>query len=151
MLTCLVAAALGFFEDSAAGERRRARLRQIAGWGILGALAVLGELALFSLLYRGMGLAQSLAYPLASESMILVRFLLTDRVVFGHAAPTWGRTLRYHGACAGAFAITWLVIAVAERFALAEGEVAWAVGTAVSLVWSLLASFLWVWRLKAAV
>jgi putative flippase GtrA len=119
--------------------------RRVASWVLIGLAASLLELALLRLLYEGLRWPLPIATASAAEALILVKFLVTDRWVFGHANPTVERLVRYHGASAGAFIVYWLVI---NGLAVVLGlpyVAAFVVGTAAAFTWSLMSNFLWVW------
>ena len=84
--------------------------RRVASWFLIGLTASLVELALLRLLYEGAQWPLPVATAAAAETLILVKFLVTDRWVFSHASPTLDRLVRYHGASAGAFIVYWLVV-----------------------------------------
>ena len=119
--------------------------RRVINWFVLGVGAAVAELGLLKLLYEGLVWPLWLATAVAAETLILVKFFVADRWVFGYRVPTMGRAVRYHGACAGALIVYWLVInGLASLFGFAY-EVAFVLGTGASFVWSLLTNFLWVW------
>ena len=122
-----------------------ASVRRLAGWTILGVAAAGAELALLGALYQGLHVALPVATALAAETLILVKFVVADRWVFGHPRPALDRAIRYHGACAGALVVYWLVM---NALAVGLGVVytlAFLLGTAASFLWSLLTNFFWVW------
>jgi putative flippase GtrA len=85
----------------------------------------------------------------AAETLIIGKFLVVDRFVFGHLWPAVDRLLRYHGASAGALAVYWLVINALSLAAGIPYVVAFLVGTGAAFTWSLLTNFLWVWAQPA--
>jgi putative flippase GtrA len=112
---------------------------------MLGVVAAAVELGVLKVLYEVAQWPLPLATVVAAELLILTRFLIADRWVFGHRRPTWPRLARYHGASAGALVVYWLVInGLAVLFGVAY-EVAFVLGTGASFTWSLLTNFLWVW------
>ena len=113
-------------------------------WLALGIGAAVLELALLKVLYEVLAWPLPVATAVAAEVLILVKFVIADRWVFGHRRPTLNRLLRYHGACAGALAVYWLVINGLAILGLAY-ELAFVAGTAASFAWSLVTNFLWVW------
>lgn len=124
----------------------RARLWKLGGWFVLGVGALVVELGLITLLHEPLALPLWLATAVAAETTILGRFFANDRFVFGHLRPTRRRLLRYHGACAGSFVVSWLVInGLASGFGV-QYQVAAIIGSGASFFWSLLTNFLWVWR-----
>jgi putative flippase GtrA len=124
-------------------------MRRLVGWFVLGVSASLVELALLRGLYELLGWPLPLATAIAAEVLILAKFLLNDRFVFGHAAPTLRRVLRYHGASAGALVVYWLVINALTLFAGVAYVAAFVIGTAAAFTWSLITNFLWVWAQPA--
>ena len=121
------------------------RTRRVAGWVLIGLTASLVELALLRLLYEVLQWPLPVATATAAEILILVKFAVTDRLVFGHPSPTVERLVRYHGASAGAFVVYWLVInGLAVVVGLAY-VAAFLLGTAAAFAWSLMSNFLWVW------
>jgi putative flippase GtrA len=111
---------------------------------VLGVAAAVAEFGLLRLLVEELGVVLPLATIAAAETLILVKFVLADRWVFGHRRPTLRRAIRYHGACAGALVVYWLVINGAAALGLVY-TIGFVVGTAASFLWSLLTNFLWVW------
>jgi putative flippase GtrA len=114
-------------------------------WGALGVGAAIVELGLLKALVDALLWPLPMATFVAAEALILVKFALNDRWVFGHTRPTLPRLLRYHGACVGALVVYWLVINGLALVGLMY-EIAFLVGTAASFGWSLVTNFLWVWR-----
>src|SRR2546428_5703013 len=84
--------------------------RRVASWFVLGVTASAVELALLRVLYEWLTWPLPVATAIAAEVLILGKFLVADRWVFGHPWPTMMRLLRYHGASAGALVVYWLVI-----------------------------------------
>lgn len=119
--------------------------RRLAGWVLVGVSGSIAELAVLRLLYEGLHLALPIATLLAAELLIVIKFALSDRFVFGHAWPSVRRALRYHGACAGALVVYWLVINGLSAALGVPYLAAFVVGTAAAFAWSLLTNFLWVW------
>ena len=119
--------------------------RRVAPWLLIGCGASLVELLLLRLLHEDLGWPLPLASATAAETLIMVKFLLSDRCVFGHRWPQLRRLLRYHGACAGAFVTYWLVINGLAALLAVPYVAGFVVGTAVAFTWSLLTNFLWVW------
>ncbi len=123
----------------------RARLRQLVGWTVVGVAAAVVEFGLLRALTVWLGVALVFASALAAETMILAKFAATDRWVFGHGRPAFGRLWRYHGACAGALVAYWLTINGTATFLGAPDWLAFILGTGASFLWSLASNFLWVW------
>src|SRR5947209_14557656 len=123
--------------------------RRVASWFLLGLTASLVELALLRGLYEGLEWALPVATAVAAEVLIIIKFLVADRWVFGHRYPTLGRLVRYHGASAGALIVYWLVINALGLIVGLPYVAAFIVGTAAAFAWSLATNFLWVWAQPA--
>jgi putative flippase GtrA len=119
--------------------------RRVASWVLIGLTASLVELALLRLLYEILRWPLPLATATAAEALIVVKFLVTDRWVFGHPTPTVERLVRYHGASAGAFVVYWLVVNGLGVLVGLPYVAAFLLGTAAAFAWSLISNFLWVW------
>jgi putative flippase GtrA len=123
-----------------------ARLVQFGGWFGLGVVAFAIELGLLAILHQWLGMHLWQASALAGETVVLGRFLTTDRFVFGHSTPTWGRCWRYHVAAAGSFTISWLVLNSTAHVLQLPYPIATFLGSAAAFAWSGVTNFLWVWR-----
>ena len=119
--------------------------RRVAGWVLLGITASLLELLLLRGLYELAEWPLPIATAVAAEVLIIVKFLLNDRFIFNHEAPTVRRLLRYHGASAGALAVYWLAINALSLLAGMPYVLAFVVSTGLAFSWSLITNFLWVW------
>ena len=123
--------------------------RRVVGWVLVGGTAAGLELLLLRLLIEVLQWALPVATAVAAEGLILAKFAVADRWVFGHPSPNMARLLRYHGASAGALVVYWIVInALAEFFGVAY-VIAFVIGTAAAFAWSLVTNFLWVWAQPA--
>ena len=143
---------LSCYEAPAAliGARSTARLRQFGGWFVLGVAAFGAEVVLLGVLHQWLKCPLWLASALAAECVLLARFLSTDRLVFGYAAPTLARCGRFHGAALGSFVVSWIVLnGSASAFGVPYVAAAF-LGSVASFVWSGLTNFLWVWRSSPA-
>jgi putative flippase GtrA len=119
--------------------------RRVATWFVLGLSASLVELGLLRVLFELLAWPFPLATAVAAEVLILAKFFVADRVIFGHPVPAAGRLLRYHGAAAGALVVYWVVV---NALSVALGMpyvLAFVLSTAAALLWSLVSNFLWVW------
>jgi putative flippase GtrA len=122
------------------------QLRHFGGWFMLGLAAFGGEVVLLGVLHQWLKCPLWLASAVAAECVLLARFLSTDRLVFGYAAPTLARCGRFHAAAAGSFAVSWVVLnGTATVFGVPYVAAAF-LGSVASFVWSGLTNFLWVWR-----
>jgi putative flippase GtrA len=127
-----------------------ARLVQFAGWFALGLLAFAFELGLLAVLHQWLGMHLWLASAIAGEIVVMSRFLSTDRLVFGHSSPSFGRCWRFHVAAAGSFTVSWLVLNGSAHALEIPYPVAAFLGSVAAFVWSGLTNFLWVWRPRSA-
>jgi putative flippase GtrA len=119
--------------------------RRVASWILLGISGSLLELVLLRGLYEGLSWPLPIATATAAEVLIVVKFLVADRWVFGHPWPTVARLVRYHGASAGALVVYWLVINALSLFVGVPFVAAFVLGTGAAFTWSLVTNFLWVW------
>jgi len=88
-----------------------------------------------------------LATAASTEVTLLIRFLVNDSWVFGHARPTWRRLWQFHVASAGGTAIAYVITVGLPSFGV-DYMIAAIVGSAVSMGFSILTNFLWIWRHK---
>jgi cobalt-zinc-cadmium efflux system protein len=119
--------------------------RRVASWFLLGLTASLVELGLLRLLYEVLQWPLLLATFTAAEALILVKFVVADRWIFGHRIPTLGRLFRYHGASLGAVIVYLIVINGLTLIVGVPYVAAFIIGTGAAFTWSLLTNFLWVW------
>ena len=115
----------------------------------MGATAAGVELLLLRGLYEGLGWALPLATAIAAEVLILAKFAVSDRFVFGYRVPGLTRLLKYHGAALGALVVYWLVTNGLAGMGNVAYVFAFIVGTGAAFAWSLLTNFLWVWARPA--
>jgi putative flippase GtrA len=112
---------------------------------LIGLTASLVELAVLRLLYEILRWPLPVATATAAEALMVVKFLVADRWVFGHPSPTVERLVRYHGASAGAFVVYWLVVNGLGVLVGLPYVAAFLLGTTAAFAWSLMSNFLWVW------
>ena len=119
--------------------------RRVVGWFAVGIAGSVAELGLLRVLLEVLQWPLPIATAIAAETLILVKFVIADRWVFGHSWPTVNRLVRYHGACAGAFIVYWLVINGVVELLVVPYVVGFVLGTGAAFAWSLVTNFLWVW------
>jgi len=124
--------------------------RRVVSWFVLGVVAAGVELALLRVLVELVEWPLPIATAVAAEALILAKFAIADRWVFGHPRPALDRLVRYHGACLGALVVYWLTINGLAEFLGLPYVLAFVLGTAASFAWSLVTNFLWVWVPKVA-
>ena len=118
---------------------------RLLGWLAVGLLASVVELLLLRLLHDGLNIGLPIATAAAAEALIVVKFGVSDRWVFGHSWPSMDRALRYHGACAGALLVYWIIINAASAALGVPYVLGFVLATAAAFGWSLATNFLWVW------
>jgi putative flippase GtrA len=116
------------------------------GWFALGVLAFVFELGVLAILHQWWGMRLWQASLIAAEIVLLGRFFSTDRLVFGHKTPTFGRAWRFHVAAAGSFTVSWLVLNSSAHALGLPYPLATFLGSGAACVWSGLTNFFWVWR-----
>jgi putative flippase GtrA len=126
--------------------RASRRLRQFAGWFVLGVIACAAEVVLIGLLRQGCGWPLWLASAVAAEAVLVARFLSTDRFVFGYPRPAIERGLRFQSAAVGSFAASWLVLNAVATLLHVHYAIAVLCGSLAAFCWSALTNFCWVWR-----
>ncbi len=119
--------------------------RRVAGWFVIGVTATLLELGLLRVLYELIQLPLPVATAAAAEVLMILKFLVADRWVFGHPWPAVDRLVRYHGASAGAFIVYRPIVNGPGVLLGLPYVAAFLVGTAAAFTWSLMSNFLWVW------
>jgi putative flippase GtrA len=129
--------------------KRVRRYREVGLWVLVGTTAAVLELLLLRALYEGLGWTLPLATAIAAEVLILAKFAVSDRFVFGYPVPGLARLLKYHGAALGALVVYWLVTNGLAGMGNVAYMFAFVAGTVAAFAWSLLTSFLWVWARPA--
>lgn len=86
---------------------------------------------------------------LTSELITLVRFVVNDYWVFGHPYPTWKRLWQYHVANASSFLIWWAAANALPKFGI-NYLIASVLATGISVGWSMITNFLWIWKPKGS-
>jgi putative flippase GtrA len=110
--------------------------------GLLFFFAGLGVLYLFMDVLRMPLLSGTL---LAAEVTTIGRYAINDCWVFGHRRPAWVRFWQFHVACASGAAIWFAAANVLPRFGV-HYLLASAMGSALSVLFSMETSFMWIWR-----
>ncbi len=120
---------------------------QFAGWFALGVLAFGIEIVLLTVLHQWLKISLWIASAMAAETVLIARFLTTDRIVFGYARPSLARCWRFHISALGSFLVSWLVLNSAAAMLGLQYVPAAFLGSVAAFGWSGLTNFLWVWRL----
>jgi putative flippase GtrA len=124
---------------------QRLPLRSLGRWLIVGlGFTAIGTGVLY--VFTGLlHLSLVVGTLISAELTLLVRFLINDSWVFGHARPTWKRLWQFHVASAGGSAIWFVVSNALPRFGL-HYLLASIVGAACSMSFSIMTNFFWIWR-----
>lgn len=123
--------------------------RAIVRWWLVGLTFTAGNLPVLYVLREFFGLPLAAATLISGELGGLARFLVNDRWVFGHRAPTLRRLWQYHVVVASSFAIWWVLTNALAFFGMSY-VIASVVSTACTVCWSMTTNFLWVWRPRTA-
>lgn len=126
---------------------RRLPWRSLERWWIVGLASFVGGIGFLFLFKNLLGLSLIWATTVTAEVVLLLRYLVNDRWVFGHRSPSWIRLWQFHVASAAGGAIWWAVANTGPRFGV-HYLVASTAGTAMSVCFSMVTNFLWVWRKK---
>ena len=119
--------------------------RELWRWWLVGmAFLGIGTGALWAA-KEPLGMPLWLASVTSAEFTLLIRFLVNDKWVFGHARPTWGRLWQFHVASAGGFLIWEAVTLTLPNFGV-DYRIASVIGSAISMLFSIATNFLWIWR-----
>jgi putative flippase GtrA len=123
--------------------------RSLGRWWIVGLGFYAGGLGILYVFRDILALPLMLGTLIAAEVTTLLRFLLNDRWVFGHARPSWRRLWQYHVACAGGSFIWWIVTNALPQFGV-HYLLAATIGTGCSVFFSMLTNFAWIWRRRVS-
>src|SRR5262249_52291478 len=121
------------------------RLYEMARWWAVGLLFLVINIPLLYVLRDVMGMPIWLATLVGGEIGTLARFLVNDRWVFGNHRRTWRSRTRDHAAVAAGFGIGWAVTTALSQVGVHYLRAAIA-GQAVSVGWSMITNFGWIWR-----
>jgi putative flippase GtrA len=118
-------------------------------WAIVGGLFAALGLALLKLFFVVLHWPYWLGTALQAEICTLLRFLVNDRWVFGHARPTRRRLWQYHVANAGGFVVWWIIANLLQRAGV-HYLLAAILAAACSSGVGMASNFLWVWRKRTS-
>lgn len=124
---------------------QRLPMARILKWAVVGVLFMGFNLPFLYLLVDCLHLQLLVATLIATLVGTLLRFLVNDRFVFQHPAPTWARLRAYVAANAFSLVLWYAVANVLPHFGL-HYLLAAITATACSVGCSLATNFLWVWR-----
>ena len=84
----------------------------------------------------------------SAELCTIARYVINDTWVFGNPHPTWKRCWEYHVANFSSFFLwSFIIIVLGNKFHL-DHRLAAVLATVVSVSWSMVTNFLWIWRVK---
>jgi putative flippase GtrA len=137
-------------EGSALGDKvRRIAARfpwmTLARWFIVGIAFLAVGTALLWAAKELLHLPLLAATIVSAELTLLIRFFINDAWVFKNQRPSWRRLWQFHVAGAGGFAV-WLAVTNTLPLIGIHYLIASAAGSAVSMLFSILTNFLWIWR-----
>jgi putative flippase GtrA len=135
---------------------------QMVRWWIVGLFFTGLNLPILGVLKEVVGLSELVSLILASEIGTLLRYFANDYWVFGYPRPSFKRCWEYHIANLSSF-IVWVVCSnyiflpllntlfpnniVGDNVNL-NLYIATILATGVSVGWSMVTNFLWIWRKK---
>lgn len=122
---------------------------QVVLWISVGFVFAALGVGLLKLTAGILGWPYTLATVSSGEVCTVLRFLVIDRLVFGHQRPTWRRLVQYHAANALGFGIWWgaanLMEAAGVQY-LSASVLAMFFSVGVNM----LSNFMWIWKKPAA-
>lgn len=118
---------------------------QMARWIVIGAVFAALGIGLIKVMVGMLAWPFALATLLSGELCTLLRFFAVNRWVFPHHHLTWRRLWRYHMVNALGFAIWWGAANILKSVGV-QYLVASALATFVSVGFSMVSNFYWVWR-----
>jgi putative flippase GtrA len=123
----------------------RLQSQSFVRWWIVGLAFTAGALIFLYVLRDIFHLPLIVATSVGAEALLVLRFLINDRWVFGHRRPSWTRLWQFHVASAGGGAIWWILANLLPRYGV-HYLLAAVAGTAGSVLFSMATNFLWIWR-----
>ncbi|MBJ7899628.1 MAG: GtrA family protein [Cyanobacteria bacterium RI_101] len=125
---------------------RRLAQNTVARWWLVGLLFMVINIVILDWLKMGLGLSLTWATVLSAEFCTLTRYAVNDTWVFGNPRPTWKRCWDYHLANFSSFFLWSFIIVVLGNKLGWDHRLAAVAATVVSVGWSMVTNFLWVWR-----
>ncbi|MBV9581552.1 MAG: GtrA family protein [Chloroflexi bacterium] len=123
------------------------RTMTMVRWWIVGIVFSILTIPALYLMHDQLGMPLTIATLLVSEILTVLRFGVNDRWVFGNLRPTWRRLIEYHAAVITSTLIWWAMTNALPMFGI-HYLIASVLGTVVSVMWSMVTNFLWVWKPK---
>jgi putative flippase GtrA len=127
---------------------RRETWMRFMRWSVVAVVAAGINVGVLHFFAAKLGWPYALATLASGEIAGLIRFLATDRWVFGHRRPTWLRLGQYHVADLLGFCIWWSATNLLEKLGV-HYLLAPIAAIPFSLGFSLLSNFGWIWRKRA--
>jgi putative flippase GtrA len=121
---------------------------KVVRWLVVGFLFAVASLGLLKLLASSFAWPYAVATFCSGEICTILRFLVVDRWVFSHRAPTWKKLRQYHVANALGFGIWWSV-ANLLKIAGVHYMLAAVLAMFFSVGFNILSNFHWIWRKPA--
>jgi len=91
------------------------------------------------------GLPPALGNLIVAELSTLLRYLLTERIVFRQPRPSWRRCAQFHASTAGAFAVWWAAATLFDQLGV-HYLLAAVLASGCSVGVNFVAHFGWIWR-----
>lgn len=120
-------------------------LKSIGRWCAVGAFFTALTIPVLYFFHDVLGLRLTVASVITWEICTVVRFFVTDRWVFQERRSTLRRFGKYHLAVASTFLIWWSATNLMSTWGV-HYILASVLATGCSMVWSMITSYLWVWR-----
>ncbi len=121
---------------------------RVARWLIVGVGFAAFGVGLLKLLAGILAWPYWIATLCQGEITTILRFFLVDRWVFGFRQPTWKRLWQYHIANGFGFVIWWSTANILQKGGV-HYILAAILAMGVSVGFSMLSNFLWIWRKPA--
>jgi putative flippase GtrA len=118
----------------------------VVRWWIVGIVFMVLNIWLLDWFKIGLGFSLTVATLLSAELCTLTRYVANDIWVFGNPRPTWKRCWEYHIANFSSMFLWSFVIVVLGNKLGWDHRLAAVVATVISVGWSMVTNFLWVWR-----
>jgi putative flippase GtrA len=120
----------------------------IVRWWIIGIVFMVINIVLLDWFIQGLGMGLTWATVTSSEICTLLRYVLNDYWVFGNPRPSWKRCWEYHLANLSSFFLwSFVIVVLGKKFGV-DHRLAAVIATIISVGWSMVTNFLWVWRSK---
>ncbi|MGL5035646.1 MAG: GtrA family protein [Microcystaceae cyanobacterium] len=118
----------------------------VVRWWIVGIAFMVINVLVLDWFKETLGWPLSWATVASSEVCTITRYVVNDCWVFGSPRPTWKRCWEYHIANASSFFLWCFIVIVLGNKLQIDHRIAAILATVVSVGWSMVTNFLWVWK-----